>query len=215
MRRFSRRLLGPLVLMGGTAVAGCGNLTSGGVGDLEVLVSADSVSLSAVPSSAFGLEEIGGRLAQAPADSQRIEGTLTIRLQVFVLRGPLRWVEVTDGIQEVTLSLGDPSPITIAQRDLPAGPYHAVRTLFRRVHVDVVSGLEFDGVLITGRIPVDLGLQDRLQIEKGLDLVVVEEGASEIVVNLHTHRWLRRLDRDRRVVSPEDFEREFAVRHQP
>jgi hypothetical protein len=53
-----------------------------------------------------------------------------------------------------------------------------VRIVCHRVHVDPVGGLEFAGVAIASWIPVDLGLQDWLQIEKGLDLDVVEEGAS-------------------------------------
>ena len=202
-------------LLGATTVTGFGNLTAGGVGDLEVVVSADSVSLNGVPSSAIGFGDGGGWFAQVPTDSPRIEGTLTIRLQVFVVRQPSRVIEVMDGTQEVTLSLGDPQAVTIARRDLPAGPYHAVRTVFRRVEADVVRGLEFDGVPVTGRIPVELGPLDRLQIQRALGLDVVEEGGSEVVVNLHAARWLRRLDRDQRLVHSDDFEGELAVRHRP
>jgi len=44
---------------------------------------------------------------------------------------------------------------------------------------------------------------------------VVEESGSEVVVNPHAARWLRRLDRDQRLVNSDDFEGELAVRHRP
>lgn len=202
--------LGVTLLWG--VLPGCGDLTSGGVGDMEVLVSADSVPIG----DALGVgtvPNLGELGTQAPPDAPQIRGTLTVRLQVFLLRRPGRWIEITDGVQEVTLALEDPEPVTVARRDIPAGPYHAVRTLFRRVEANVEGGLEVDGEPVIGRIPVDLGLQDRLQIERGLDLQVGDGKLVELVVDLHARRWLRRLDTDRRLVDPEHFEDELKLRH--
>lgn len=184
---------------------------------MEVLVSADSVPIGdalgtgSVPDLGEGRTQAPG--TQAPPDAPQIQGTLTVRLQVFLFRRPGRWIEITDGVQEVTLDLGDPEALIIARRDVPAGPYHAVRTLFRRVEANVESGLEIDGEPVIGRIPVDLGLQDRLQIERGVDLEVGDGKLVELVVDLHAHRWLRRLDTDRRLVDSEHFEDELKLRH--
>ena len=212
MRRLNRSSIAGLLFARAFALGGCENLTSGGVGELKVVVAADSVSVSdnlqLAPSA---VASVGPLNPQAPSD--RIVGTLTVRIQVFVLRLPAQWIEVTDGVQEVILPIGDSEPATIAQMRLPAGPYRAVRTLFRRGEADVRSGLVVDGELVTGRIPVHLGPEDRLQIETGLELDVVEERASTLVVDLHAARWLRRLDRDLRQVSSEHFEDELRLRH--
>ena len=215
MRRLDLCGLGAL-LCWSLLLGGCGNLTSGGVGELEVVVAADSVSLSAALQSMHG----SGLLAdtpslQAPSDSPRIDGTLTVRIQVFVLRRLGQWSEVTDGVQEIVLPLGNTEPVTIAQTALSAGPYRTARTLFRRVEADIRGGLEIDGEAITGRVLVDLGPEDRLQVETGLLLNVTEGQRSELAVDLHADRWLRRLDRVLRRVSSDHFQDEFRLRHPP
>ncbi len=96
-----------------------------------MVVAADSVPVSdhsqnLVQQSLFAVASAGPPAPQAPDDSRPIEGTLTVRIQVFVLRRPSQWIEVTRGVQQVVLSIGDPQPATIAQMSLPAGPYRAV-----------------------------------------------------------------------------------------
>ncbi len=203
-----------LALVGVLAVVvgGCGNLTSGGVGEVEVVVGADSVSLAAIGQSvqASAIVPFG---VQAPEDSDRIEGTLNVRIQVFLLRAPGQWIELTQGIQALILPIQDPAPIAIARMDVPSGPYQAVRTVFRSVVANVERGLEVDGELITGQILVDLSGRDRLQVETPLEIDVVEETLSTLVVDLHTARWLRRLDRVRREVAHQDFEAHLDLRH--
>ncbi len=211
MRRSSFGSMGSMTLSIGIILIGCGDLTSGGVGELEVIVAADSVPVAAsAATSQMAYASFG---MQAPPDSPDIQGALTLRIQVFVLRAPAQWIEVTDGVQEVVLEIGDPESETIARKSLPAGPYRAVRTLFRRVEANIRSGLEVDGEPIVGRIPVDLGLSDRLQVERILGLDVVDRDLSELVIDLHAERWLRRLDRDRRTVSQEHFQDELKLRH--
>ncbi len=85
--------------------------------------------------------------------------------------------------------------------------------MFRRVVAEVQRGLEVDGEPITGSILVDLGPEDRLQVDTAIELDVVEETISELAVDLHTARWLRRLDRDLRQVDRAHFEEELRLRH--
>ena len=201
-----------LLLLTALALEGCGELTAGGVGEVEVVVGADSVSLAAIGQNVQA-SAIAPWGAQAPGESDRIEGTLNLRVQLFLLRAPGQWIELTHGIQTIALSIQDPAPVAVARTDVPAGPYGAVRTVFRSVVANVERGLEVDGEAITGRILVDLSGRDRLQVETALDIDIVEETSSTLVVDLHTTRWLRRLDRVRRDVAHEDFEGAIDLRH--
>jgi hypothetical protein len=198
-----RTCLGAL-FVGALVLGGCGNLTSGGLGDVEVIVAADSV-----PSGDF----LAASAPQVPPEP--IQGTLTVRVQVYVRRGPTRWIEVTDGVQEIEMPLAGGEPMTLAEKGIPAGPYAAVRTVFRRVEADVESGLQVDGVAVTGPVLVDLGAEERLAVDRSVELDVTEGVVSSIAVDLHATRWLRLLDRDRKQVRPEDFEGELALRRRP
>lgn len=220
------------VTLGALLLGGCGNLTSGGLGDVEVIVAVDSVPAGDLLSQtagggaalAFAGEDgfgsaaefgAGDRVRAPQVPPEPIEGTLTVRIQVYVLRSPLRWVEVTDGVQEVEMPLAGAVPVTLAQKSIPAGPYVSVRTVFRRVEADVERGLEVDGVAVTGPVPVDLGPQDRLVVERPVALDVTEGLTSSLAVDLHTMRWLRLLDRDRKRVSQEDFTGQLDLRRRP
>lgn len=147
MYHSGRGLVLAMTVFGASA---CGDLTAGGVGDVEVLVSPDSIQVQAA--------NIGSWPArQAPGDAPSVQGTLQVSVQVFVLRPPGRWIQVTDGVQEVLLDLDDPTASPIARRSLEAGSYIAVRTVFHRVRADIEGGLEVDGQPVTGEIDVDLG----------------------------------------------------------
>lgn len=212
--RFGATLIGALLL------GGCGNLTSGGLGDVEVIVAVDSVpsgdfvsgqlaDLGVLPSHSSGF----ARAPQVPPEP--VQGTLTVRVQVYVRRGSARWIEVTDGVQEVEMPLVGGDPVTLAEKAVPTGPYAAMRTVFRRVEADVQSGLVVDGVAVTGPILVDLGTEESLVVDRPVELEVSEGTRSSLAVDLHTTRWLRLLDRDRKRVRQEDFEGEVALRRRP
>lgn len=208
-RRSRGGIVRPLILGAGLlGASACGDLTAGGVGDVEVLVSPDSIAVESLNPSP-------GPARQSLPDTSPVVGTLQVRIQVFVLRPPGRWIQVTDGIQEVLLDLGEPSGSTIARRSLPAGSYVAVRTVFHRVRADVRGGLEVDGEPVTGEVDVDLGLAEQLEVFRPLDLTVSEGEITELGVDLHATRWLRRLDRDLRRVAARDFEDELALRPRP
>lgn len=192
-------------LLGASA---CGDLTAGGVGEVEVLVSPDAVPVQAAMADAWPAR-------QTPQDMADIEGSLQVRVQVFVLRPPGRWIQVTDGTQEVLLDLSEPTASTLARTSLSAGSYVAVRTVFYRVRADIESGLEVEGEPVTGEVDVDLGVAGRLEVFRPLELTVVEGEITELGLDLHAARWLRRLDRDLRRVAATDFEEELGLRHRP
>ena len=236
------------VLSGGVVallLGGCGNLTSGGYGDLEVLVASDTVSTTesrSAPAAAsvapvftlspgYSSGAFVSAVAAPPAvsaevppdilgpDRQRsslsmlLEGTLTLRVQVFALpRADATPIEVTDGVQQVVMPLSGGAPVLLARKSLAEGSYSVIRTVFLHVEALVEGGLVVNGVAIRGPVRVDLG--SRLVVDTPVDLTIEEDVPARISVNLHTTRWIRLLNLDRRV-NAEDFQAEVRVGRQP
>ena len=206
----------PFLLVAG----GCGDLTSGGFGELEVEMAADSVpdgGATADPrtpfQSAAGSDAAGAAsLAGLDHASLILEGRLSAEVRVLVRRGVADWEEVTDGPQEVVLFLGEGGTGLVARDDFPAGRYDRVAIVFTRVEVDVVRGLVVDGDTIRGRIRVELESDRRIGIVRRLDLEVRQGRTSVLLLEMRASRWLRRVDRLRRVVDAVDFRELFRVR---
>jgi hypothetical protein len=186
----------------------CGNLTSGGFGDLEVLVATDSVPAATLLAPPAALSMVPSRVG---SQQQMVDGTLTLGVQVFVLTGSGRTVEVTNGVQELVMPLSGSAPFVLARRELASGAYAAIRTVFVSVVAQVEGGLVVDGVPIRGPVTVDLGSDGRIVVDTPLDLRIEEDLETRIKVDLHTTRWIRLLNNQRRVQS-QDFQREVRVR---
>ncbi len=183
-------------------LAGCGDLTSGGAGEVDVAITSGEVD----PGT-------GERLLGDAA----LEGTLSVQLRVFVQREGGSWVELTDGVQEVELSLASAEPIEVARRSIREGRHDRVRMVFGRVEALVVRGLSVEGDTITGRVPVDLGVEGRLELERELQFDVRGGEPVEILLELKAADWLRRLDiqacrASSCRVDEADFEDELRVR---
>jgi hypothetical protein len=203
----------------------CGNLTSGGFGDLEVLVATDSVPILRTEQGTQSV--VPGPERQASYQSQ-LEGTLTMRIQVFAFLAPSamerlvlagdaargEWIEVTSGVREIVLPLSDAASGILTRKELPAGRYTAVRTIFLHVEALVEGGLVVDGVPIRGPVRVDLGGDRRIVVEAPIELDIVNRAEARISVNLHTNRWIRLLNAQRQVQS-QDFAGQVRVGRQP
>jgi hypothetical protein len=188
---------------------GCGNVTSGGVGEVEVLLSSDVVDDAAALAAAI--------------ESEALTGTMRVTLRSFVWdgegelgdgRGEAGWVELTAGPQEVEVALEDPAPVEVARATLPAGEYRAVRTVFGRVRVNVEGGLTVEGEEITGEIEVAIGSEGLFVVEEW-GVTVREGDALPLLLEMGVRAWIGRLDRATRSVDGEELEREFRVRVGP
>jgi hypothetical protein len=140
-----------------------------------------------------------------------VDGTITLRLQVFALTRAGDPVEVTSGVQELVMPLAFSAPFVLARKELPAGTYATIRTVFASVVAQVEGGLVVDGVPIRGPVTVDLGSEGRIVVDTPIDLRIEEDLEARIKVDLHTTRWIRLLNSQRRVQT-EDFRREVRVR---
>jgi hypothetical protein len=198
------RALAGLTLVFLPLIAACGgNVTSGGFGEVEVLLSSDQVE-----------ELTQGALASlgvAAADSNGLRGTLTVTVRSFIRSGRGVWIEVTNGPQQVVVPLEDPAPVQVARIDLFEGSYDAVRTHFGRIRVQVQQGLSVGGEPVTGEVEVELGLDGALLVELR-PLRVARRERLSVLLEMNARRWLPLLDRERRLVEEVDFRREFRVR---
>ena len=209
-RATARSALGACFALGVAGLLGaCGNVTSGGYGDVEVVLSSEEVSDFQETASSIFLASMGAP-ERAPGDS--IVGTLTVSVRSFARRGLGDFVELTDGIQEVTVSLGDPQPIEIARRPMPAGSYDAVRTFFGRIEANIVSGLVIDGQSITGTIPVDLGATGTFSVVTYSGFEVWEDSPTVVAIEMQSRIWLRLVNAVRRRVDLDDFRQVLRVR---
>jgi hypothetical protein len=91
-------------------VVGCGNVTSGGFGEVEVVLTSDEVAELQEAARSMVLAD-----AEATSHGSTVEGTLTVRVRSYARRGPGDFVELTNGVQEVTVSLSHPEPVEIAR----------------------------------------------------------------------------------------------------
>jgi hypothetical protein len=190
-----------------TFLVGCGNLTSGGFGEVEVVLTSDEVAELQEAARSMVLAD-----AEATSHGSTVEGTLTVRVRSYARRGPGDFVELTDGVQEVTVSLSDPEPVEIARRPMPTGSYDAVRTFFGRIEANIESGLVIDGIPIIGTVPVDLSPTGTLSVVTLTGFEVVESTPTVVAIEMQSRVWLRLVDAVLRRVDLEDFRRVLRVR---
>lgn len=190
---------------------GCGgDLTSGGFGEVEILVSSEATAEATSGAARAALSPPAAATSDDP-----IDGTLSVHVRVWIREAGGQWVEVTDGAREVTMPLSEPTPVLLATGDVRAGSYDAVRTTFGRVRAQVVRGLTVDGDTIVGEIPVELGPDGTLTIEAPIDLHVEQARTFPLVLEMNASVWLRLVDRVERTVREADFRGAFGVRVQP
>lgn len=208
--------LAALVLLAGA----CGNLTSGGFGEVEVVLTSQALdevenTVAHALGPAFASDAGGAHpvtpnlLSPAPPG---LEGTLVVRLRSFALNGAGERVELTDGLQEVTLSLRDPAPVELARRDLPDGEYRGIRTVLERIEAQVVRGLDVGGSPVTGTIVVEMGPSGALEILTEAPFRVRSGEGTQVALEMRSEVWLRLADAARRRVPGDVFREIFRVR---
>jgi len=204
-----RTLLPLLVLPLLVWLGGCGgNLTSGGLSEVEVFVSGNDPEASLAPARVPPAEV--GLVALQPGPPP-IVGTVTATLRVELLRNDRQWVEITDGPQTVTAGLSGTARSLLAARPLEAGRYIGVRTTFLRVEANVEGGLVVDGANVIGTIPVELPSAG-LPVEEGLFLALDEGDPGRLMVALNSQLWLRLVITPIRRVPQSIFRQAVRVR---
>lgn len=212
---------GILAVLTGVVASCGGNLTSGGLSDVQVFVAGNDAEAraAAAPATAEGPVSgvppaggaVGARVPGLQVAPGTILGTVTVVLQVELMGADRRWVQITDGPQAVTVGLDTADGSLLVARALDAGRYIRARTTFLRVEADVREGLVVEGEEVTGAIPVELPLAG-LRVEDGLFLELEEGNPGRLVVALNSQLWLRLVNANLRRVPQSIFQQAVRVR---
>jgi hypothetical protein len=182
-------------------LCGCGDLTAGGFGEVEVYANADESSTSSsAPSRTSGpqrtddLWRAAGELGGPAAAVSAAEGLLTAQMRVYLQSDATgQWTEVTEGIRDLTLDLRGHTERRVGIKFVESGRYTRFRVVFSRVQAVVIGGLVVGGVPISGEVNVDLGAQSSLTAEREVLIEVERDGALDVVMDLNASTWLASL----------------------
>ena len=177
----------------GLALAGCGELTAGGLGETTVLVTGGVAA------------DAGGASASMVAGGAEIVGTVTAVLQVFVGTDDARFVELTDGPRSVTVDIGGGTEEELATRAIEVADFTRVRLVYQQVTALVESGLVVDGRLITGPVRVHFATDQAHRSEQDAVFLVRDDRTSVMVIGLNAAAWLRAANETTREVDSDDF----------
>lgn len=180
-------LRGVLALVSVGALAGCGNLTAGGVGEATVAMSGDAPDEGASPQMAV----VGGP-APTDHDSDDPEGELEADLTVLLVSSDGGTLALTDGEVRVRVDLQGVEEPTIGSRVVAAGTYTSLRIVFTEIEVEIDAGLVVGGVEIVG--PVDVEFETALTVDRAIDVTIEDGERAELLIDLNAEGWLQAVD---------------------
>lgn len=179
------------------ALAGCGNLTAGGIGEASVAMSGDAPDDASSPQMAVvsdptseSLDLLGGALADSDDNP---EGEVEAELSVFLVAEDGTAIPLTDGDVRVRVDLKGVEEPEIGSRRVSAGTYAALRMVFTEIEAEVSDGLIINGQPVVGIIDVEIE-HVNLVVERSLNLDIPDGGRVELVIDLNSEDWLQAVD---------------------
>jgi len=173
------------------AATGCGNLTAGGFGEVNVYVSGDEPQPSPHPAAA----------SVSPAQSSHAIAVGDVDVSFFAYLRSEDGSGFQLGIDEL---FAQQLPIDGSEERLlkiqltPEDRYTEVRLIFTQVTANVVGGLP-----VVGDVSVDLA--SNLTVSRVLDLDLSDDEEVDLVVDLNAPAWLQTADPVTRMVDPAVF----------
>lgn len=204
-------------LVASLALAGCGDLTAGGLAETEVVLSGDApeaegTSAHAARSTSF--EPVHGGSGEAaerfssPSSAQPV-GDIRATLEVEIQGPDGQWISLTGGLQEATVDISGTVEADLGTRSLDPGLYPRIRVRFTGMRAEVESGLPVPG---PATIDVDFGGAGSATAERELNLDLSEDQSVEILVDLNSTQWLMAADFARNIVAASKIREELDVR---
>jgi hypothetical protein len=202
--RFTGRRGRPVVAIFVAAFfAGCGNLTAGGYGDVEVYGSGDASEPTPAPGAArreYGTESPAGAPSKGPSIVGPLDGEMTVAVDAFLrTAGGAEYRLTPSGGVDLELDLADREDL-VGARQAPTGAYEGVHVHITDTSAEVLSGLVIDGVPFFGGVDVDIG-------PAGLDVLLplafdLDEGETvALKVDFNAGQWLLTLELD--ILNPQ------------
>ena len=180
-------------------LAGCGNLTAGGLtGEATVTVSGDAVDAPApAPQSAAKL--VTTSPFKVPGDTP--EGQVEADFFLYLVSANGVPVSLSENPIQIRLDVqGQQEADAVDRQSVPATLYTGVRMVFTNIKVEVASGLIINGDTITGEVRVELK-----DTALTVNLDIGEGDSVFLLMDLNANTWLQAVDPVLKVIAEEAF----------
>ncbi len=198
-----------IVLVTSALLAGCGNLTSGGLtGEATVTVSGDAMDAQgAAPQLGVGLSP-RGPLAMP---DEVPEGEIEASFFLFLETASGASASLSEDQIQISLDVQGRREVDAVNRTiLPTGQYSQMRIVFTDIEVEIESGLIINGVPVVG--PVEVELEDiSLTVTRQLNLNVGDGESVFFLIDLNANIWLQAVDPVLGVVMEDVFANAVSV----
>ena len=191
-----------LMFAAASLLAGCGNLTAGGLtGQAEVAVSGDA---STNPGLANPLGPILAQGVHSASSENEPEGEVEVEFLLFLEGADGSSIALADSDIRVRVDLRGRQEADVVNRAVPAQRYTGLRIVFTEIEAEVDSGLIINGQVVSG--PVEVRLEDvSLTVLRPLSLEVGEGERVQLLIDLNAAVWLEAVDPALNTVDEEAF----------
>ncbi len=194
---------GLIALAACALLAGCGNLTAGGLtGEATVTVSGDAADAPGpAPQRAVGLSSTAPWAASDDTPEGEVRADFFISLvtnegiPISLSEDPIQIRLDVQGRQEVDV---------VERRTIPATLYSGIRIVFTDIRVEVASGLIINGDTVVGEVRVELE-DTALTVNRPLTVNIKEGDSVFLLMDLNANTWLQAVDPVLGVISEEVF----------
>ncbi len=184
-------------------LAGCGNLTAGGLtGEATVTVSGDAADAPvAAPQRLVGLSATGPWTVSSDIPEGQIEADFFVSLitndgiPISLSDDPIQIRLDVQGQQEID---------AVDRRTIPATLYSGIRMVFTDIRVEVSSGLIINGDTVKGEVRVELK-DTALIVNRPLTVNIREGDSVFILMDLNANTWLQAVDPVLGTISEDAF----------
>jgi hypothetical protein len=194
----------PFALMACSLLAGCGNLTAGGLtGEATVTVSGDAEDAQPAASRLpVGLYPATTALAMS---GHTPKGQVEADFLIFLVTAEGEAVSLSEDPIEIRLDVqGEQRADAVDRRVVPATLYTEFRMVFTDIRVEVKEGLIINGVPVVGEIRVELD-DATLTVTRPLNLNIGDGESVVLLMDLNANTWLQAVDPVLGVISEEAF----------
>ncbi len=183
------------------ALAACGNLTAGGVGQADVYVSGNHEPPA--PSPSVSPSPVPARAEDDEADEA--EGEVEIDFEVFLVTESGGQVRLGEDVLSANVDLqGVSLDEAVVDQQISAVRYVELRIVFEKIDVEIEGGLVIDGVPILGEVRVEL--EDlSLLVARAIDIDIQDGQTIALVLDLNAPAWLTAVDPITRTVDETVF----------
>ena len=176
------------------AIAACGNLTGGGLGEATVSVTGDvPPAIPAPQSSLLATEGLVAPSSHEPDEADEAEGSVHVRFLVSLVSERGSETRLGDEEIEVEVDLQGADEPPVVTETIPAVRYTELRIVFTEIKAEVDAGLIINGVPVTGELHVELEDMSLL-VTRPIDLDVNHGQSVSLLLDLNAPAWLTAVD---------------------